>query len=187
MWFSPPKNIKTLIDEQYRILDDAHTKLSKIWVDDIVLSFGWWTSLFMTIIPWLVWFIFRNKESKTRLLLGGLWAILISTWLDYVGVTMGLWRYYNKLIPLMPDYISWDFALMPVTVMFFLQIKPKANPFIKALIFASMTAFLAEPLFLWLGYYHYPGWNSISSFPFFIVIYLIAHYLVNSKATKPLK
>jgi hypothetical protein len=185
--FSPPKNIKTQIDEKYRMLDDAHTKLTEIWVDNIVFSFGWWTSLFMTIIPWLIWFIFRNKESKTRLLLGGLWAMFISTWLDYVGVTMGFWRYYNKLIPLMPDYISWDFALMPVTIMFFLQVKPKANPFIKALIFASMTAFLAEPLFLWLGYYHYPGWNSILSFPFFIVIYLIAHYLVNSEATKPLK
>src|SRR4051812_1808376 len=102
------------------MLDDAHTKLTEIWVDNIVFSFGWWTSLFMTIIPWLIWFIFRNKESKTRLLLGGLWAMFISTWLDYVGVTMGFWRYYNKLIPLMPDYISWDFALMPVTIMFFL-------------------------------------------------------------------
>ncbi|WP_430062062.1 CBO0543 family protein [Priestia aryabhattai] len=50
--------------------------------------------------------------------------MFISTWLDYVGVTMGLWRYYNKLIPLMLDHISLDFALMPVTVMFFLQVKP---------------------------------------------------------------
>jgi hypothetical protein len=119
-------------------------------------------------------------------MLGGLWAMLISSRLDYFGVTLGLWRYYNKLIPLIPDYIAWDFALMPVTIMFFLQIKPQVSPFIKGLIFAGITAFLAEPLFLWLVYYKYPGWNSIISFPFFVVIYLIAHKLAYSSATKPL-
>lgn len=187
MKFSPPENIKKIIDEQYVLLENAHTHLHEIWVENILFSFGWWTSLFMTIVPWIVWLIFRNKESSTRLLLGGLWAMFIATWLDYVGVTMGLWRYYNKLVPLMPDYIPWDFGLMPVTVMFFLQIKANVNPFIKAVIYAGMTAFLAEPLFLKLGYTKYPGWNPIFSFPVFIVIYLIAHFLANSKATKALR
>jgi hypothetical protein len=180
------EQIRKLIDQQYNALDDAHTRLSQIWVDHIVLSFGWFISLFLTVVPWIVWFIFRNKDSQTRLLLGGLWAMLVSSWLDYIGVSLGLWRYYNKLVPLMPDYIAWDFALMPVTIMFFLQIKPKASPIIKGLIFAAMTAFLAEPLFLWLGFYQYPGWNSVFSFPFFLVIYLISHKLVHSNATKPL-
>lgn len=112
--------------------------------------------------------------------------MLISSWLDYVGVTLELWRYYNKLIPLIPDYIAWDFALMPVSIMFFLQIKPQVRSIIKGLIFAGMSAFLAEPFFLWLGYYKYPGWNSIFSFPFFVVIYLIAHKLAHSSAIKPI-
>ncbi|HWO74982.1 MAG TPA: CBO0543 family protein [Bacillus sp. (in: firmicutes)] len=143
-----PSDIRELIDQQYKTLDDAHTRLSQIWADHIVLSFGWFTSLFLTVVPWIVWFIFRDKDSQTRLLLGGLWAMLVSSWLDYIGVTLGLWKYYNKLVPLMPDYIAWDFSLMPVTIMFFLQVKPKVSPIIKGLIFAAMTAFLAEPLFL---------------------------------------
>ncbi|MEI2467085.1 hypothetical protein V8V74_22895, partial [Niallia taxi] len=98
MKFSPPENIKRLIDEQYVLLDEAHSHLQDIWADHILFSFGWWTSLFMTIIPWIIWLIFRNKESSARLLLAGLWAMFISTWLDYVGVTLGLWRYYNKLV-----------------------------------------------------------------------------------------
>jgi hypothetical protein len=183
----PSDHIQRLIDQQYKTLDDAHTKLSQIWADDIVFSLGWFTSLLLTVVPWIVWFIFRNKDSQTRLLLAGLWAMLVSSWLDYLGVTLGLWRYYNKVIPLMPDYLSWDFALMPVTIMFFLQIKPKTSPIIKGLIFAGMTAFLAEPLFLWLGYYEYPGWKPIWSFPFFFVIYLISHKLAYSTAIKPLK
>ncbi|MGN7942171.1 CBO0543 family protein [Virgibacillus sp. 6R] len=181
-----PSDIQNLIDQKYKTLDDTHTKLSQIWADHIVFSFGWFTSLFLTVVPWIVWFIFRNKDSQTRLLLGGLWAMLVSSWLDYIGVTLGLWKYYNKLVPIMPDYFPWDFSLMPVTIMFFLQFKPKVRPIIKGLIFAAMTAFLAEPLFFWLGYYEYRGWNSIWSFPFFLVIYLISHKLVHSHATKPL-
>jgi hypothetical protein len=183
----PSEHIRKLIDEQYNRLDDAHNKISEIWVSDILFSFGWMTTLLLTVVPWIVWFIFRNKESTTRLMLGGLWAMLISSWMDYVGVTLGFWRYYNKLVPLIPDYIAWDFALMPVTIMFFLQIKPKTSPFIKGLIFAGITAFIAEPLFLYLGYYHYPGWNSVYSFPIFFVIYLIAHKLAHGKAVKPLE
>ncbi|MEH7495402.1 CBO0543 family protein [Neobacillus niacini] len=127
----PSDRIQKLINEQYKSLDDAHTRLSEIWVNDILFSFGWITTLLLTVVPWIVWFIFRKKESSTRLMVGGLWAMLISSWLDYVGVTLGLWRYYNKLIPLIPDYIAWDFALMPVTIVFFLQIKPQVSPIIK--------------------------------------------------------
>lgn len=187
MVFNPPDKIKKLIDAKYIILEHAHDDLREIWIDHILFSFGWWTSLLMTIIPWIVWFVFRKKESSTRLLLGGLWAMFISTWLDYVGVTMGLWRYYNKLVPLMPDFIPWDFGLMPITVMFFLQIKPKVHALIKASIYAGMTAFLAEPLFIKLGYTKYPGWSPVLSFPIFIIIYLVAHFLVHSKATKPIR
>ncbi|KAF0822094.1 hypothetical protein KIS1582_4115 [Cytobacillus firmus] len=75
---------------------------------------------------------------------------------------------------------------MPVTIMFFLQIKPQVSPIIKGLIFAGITAFIAETFSLWIGYYKYPGWNSIFSFPFFFVIYLIAHKLAHSSAIKPL-
>jgi hypothetical protein len=40
--------------------------------------------------------------------------------------------------------------IMPVTILFLLQIKPKINPWLKALIFAGLSSFLAEPLFNWL-------------------------------------
>ncbi|MGD6942821.1 hypothetical protein ACQCT6_12365 [Cytobacillus gottheilii] len=87
---SPSKHIKELINEQYESIDDAHSALTEIWMEDILFSFGWLTTLVLTVLPWVVWFIFRNKDSSARLLLGGLWAMLISSWLDYVGVTLGL-------------------------------------------------------------------------------------------------
>ncbi|MCT8140308.1 hypothetical protein H1D32_22980 [Anaerobacillus sp. CMMVII] len=75
---------------------------------------------------------------------------------------------------------------MPVTIMFYIQIKPDKNPIIKGLMFAAMTAFLAEPFFKWLGFFEYPVWHFWASFPFYFVIYLIAHYLVNGDTFQPL-
>lgn len=40
MKFSPPENIKRLIDEQYVLLDKAHSHLQDIWADNILFSFG---------------------------------------------------------------------------------------------------------------------------------------------------
>lgn len=69
----PSSHIQKLINEQYKIVDDAHSRLSEIWLKDILFSFGWMTTLVLTVVPWIVWFIFRDKESSTRLMLGGLW------------------------------------------------------------------------------------------------------------------
>jgi hypothetical protein len=113
--------------------------------------------------------------------------MFIATFLNYLGVTLGLWRYNVKTIPSIPDFIAWDFALMPVTIMFFMQIKPDIKPIIKGLLFSGMTSFLAEPLFKWLGFFEYPGWHFWASFPFYLVIYLIANSLVNGNTFSPLR
>jgi hypothetical protein len=62
----PSDQVKKLIDEQYITLDDAHSRLSEIWLKDILFSYGWMTTLLLTVVPWIVWFIFRNKKSSTR-------------------------------------------------------------------------------------------------------------------------
>ncbi|RXI96271.1 hypothetical protein DS745_21285 [Anaerobacillus alkaliphilus] len=135
----------------------------------------------MVLDPWIWWLIFRKKDSTQRLLLGGIWAMFIATWLNYIGVTMGLWRYNVKTIPVIPDFLAWDFSLMPVYIMTIIQIKPNIGPIPKSLFFATTTAFGAEPLFDWLGFFDYPNWHYIASFPFYIVIFLIAHNLVYGK------
>ncbi len=73
---------------------------------------------------------------------------------------------------------------MPVTVMFLLQIKPNINPLIKAAIFGIISAFVAEPFFTWVGMYHAEHWKVIYSFPIYVVIYLIAHFISARKDYK---
>ena len=70
---------------------------------------------------------------------------------------------------------------LPVTVMFLIQIKPKINPLIKAIIFGILTAFMGEPFFQWLDLYDPQDWKRIYSLPIYIVIYLIAHFISTRK------
>jgi xanthine/uracil permease len=95
--------------------------------------------------------------------------------MDFVGTMYGLWYYTGKPIPTMPAYLPWDFSLIPVMVMFFIQYKPTSSPFIKALIFATVSSFIAEPLFKWIGIYVITNWKILYSFPIYFLIYLIAH------------
>ncbi|KAF0822093.1 hypothetical protein V7200_07550 [Cytobacillus firmus] len=73
----PSDQIIKLINEQYKTIDDAHSSLSEIWIKDILFSFGWMTTFLLTVVPWIIWFIFRNKESSARLMIGGLWAMIL--------------------------------------------------------------------------------------------------------------
>lgn len=184
--FKPPIKINDMFDKEYKVIDEANNHVASIWIDHILFSTSWWVTVALSIIPWVIWLRFRKKDSTKRLLLGGFWVMFISTYLDYLGVTLGLWRYNVKTIPSIPDFIAWDFSLMPVTIMFFLQIKTEKKPIIKGLVFAAITAFLAEPFFNWLGFIDYPGWHYWASFPIYLVIYSISHYLVNGDTFHPL-
>jgi hypothetical protein len=177
--FKPPEEVNVLMNKQYNAVEKANTEIIDIWLEHIVFTLGWWISLSLTILPWIIWIKYRKKSSTNRLLLGGIWSICIATWLNYMGVTMGLWRYNVKTIPLIPDFIAWDFSLMPVSIMFFLQFKPKTKPLIKGIVFAGVTSFLVEPFFKWLGFFEYPNWHFVASFPFYVGIFLVANYLAN--------
>jgi hypothetical protein len=77
--------------------------------------------------------------------------------------------------------MPWDFTLFPVSVMFLLQIKPKVRPIVKAIIFSGTNAFIFEPLFKWLDFYHPKKWIPIYSFIIYIFIYLLADFLMKRK------
>jgi hypothetical protein len=55
--------------------------------------------------------------------------------------------------------MPWDFTLFPISVMILLQFKPKINAYIKAIVFAFLSAFVFEPLFSSIGMYHMTHWK----------------------------
>ncbi|WP_134702285.1 CBO0543 family protein [Ammoniphilus sp. YIM 78166] len=170
-------SLQEQIENTYNIITEANSKMFYIWKESILFTWQWWLSVVLTIIPWLFWVKFRKKDSTIRLLSAGFLVILISSWLDFLGIAFGFWYYMYDVTSLIPNYFPWDFTLLPVMYMFFIQIKPNVNPIIKGVILSVILSFIAEPLFIWIGLYHPITWKHIYSFPIYIVIYLIADFI----------
>jgi hypothetical protein len=175
-----------LIDDNVNEIEKLVQETIQIWLEHIVYSSLWWLAIGLTIVPWILWFKYRKKNSSDRILYAGFSVIIISICLDAIGDQYGYWTYRFNVIPVFPAYLPWDTTLMPVTVMYFLQFKPNLHPFIKACMFAFIASFVAEPLFHWLGIYEPTKWKYIYSFPIHIIIYLIAHRLSRRENFAPI-
>jgi hypothetical protein len=160
----------------YNQVKKVNQQMTDIWLKDQMFSLQWWVGVGFIIIPWVLWAIFRKKESTNRLLFAGFIVMLLSSIMDLIGVALGKWSYPIKIIPSLLVYIPVEFCILPVTIMLFIQIKPKLNPFIKSIIFAGTSAYIGIPILTWLRYYYHPNWPYTYSFFILIVIYLIAHW-----------
>jgi hypothetical protein len=174
--FMSMEHIKGM-EDAYSLISQANIHMISLWLKYTFLSWQWWFGICLSIIPWVVWIKFRKKDSTNRLLLAGLFVILISSWLDVIGILFGLWSYYYNVVPFSPPFIPWDFTLLPVAVMTSLQITFKISPFIRAIVFSAVSSFIMEPLFVSLGFYNPKHWRYIYSFPIFILIYLVSVWI----------
>lgn len=162
---------KKLYEEIYQ----THMKYLSFWKETTLWHWEFWFSLFLIVCPWIIWWLCRKRGSEGRLLLVGFFVLLVASWLDFLGVAFGAWFYTGKAVPVMPTFFPWDSSLLPVTVMLWLQFQPHWNPFVKAVIYALIVAFIGEPLFEWLGFYTPLKWHTYYSFPVYIGIFLVSH------------
>jgi hypothetical protein len=165
-------------EKAYNELTDISTLFAKIVSEEFVPTWQWWLGIALFIIPWIVWFAFRKKDSTGRLLLGGLMTILLSLTIDLAALSLGLWSYPMVIIPLAPFlFLPYHFSLAPVGVMFSLQIKPKMNPLLKGLLFSSLAAFGGMNLFDAIDFYNPKNWSTLYDFMIFLTMYLTAYWL----------
>jgi hypothetical protein len=177
--------------DKMRVLDNSFQILLKnfyhYWLNDVFLTWRWWLLVIITIVPWILWVLFRKKDSTYRLLLAGLSVALIASYLDKFGYWLSLWSYPIMPIPIIPAHIPWNLTLAPVSVMVTIQFKPNITPYLKSVVYSLFCSFVAQPLSVLLGLYDPKIWKHYYSVPFFIVIYLIAHYLATRQEFSPLK
>lgn len=170
-------NMVEKINSQYFQL---HVDLVKIWNEYMLFTWRWWLGLVVLIAPAIVWLIYRKKEITYSLLVAGLFMACTSFLLDNAGMALGLWSYPSKVVPIVPPYLPWDFSLLPVATMFFIQWESKFNVFVKSIIFSFVGSFIAQPFFEYCGLYYSKHWKHYYSFPIFILMYLIASRLFSS-------
>lgn len=171
---------QSLLDEMDRIIDQyvkLHDELERVWSQKIVLTWHWWISLGLAVLPWALWLIVRDRKYTHSLLYAGLFTMLIATILDVIGVSQNAWNYDTSLLPYFPEYMPWDLSVMPVTAMLFYQFFPKVNPWLKGAVFGVVGAFIAEPIFAWLGFYEQANWAHVYSLPIYFAIYMMGYWL----------
>jgi len=166
------------VEKANREFHHANLEIYNIWISDMVFEWHWWVNLGLSILPWLLWIRFRKKDSTHRLLYAGFVVLIISSFLDMLGMTLGLWGYSTKVIPIIPPYFPWDFSLIPVIAMLFYQIKPNVKPLFKAVLFSLLSSFVSQPFFAWLQFYNPKHWEHYYSFPIFIMVYLAGYWFL---------
>ena len=162
------------VTEQYIAI---HDEIERIWAQQMVFTWHWWIDLALSVLPWILWIKVRDKINTHRLLYAGMFTAFIATVLDRMGVSQGRWNYDTWLLPFLPEYLPWDWTVMPVTAMLFYQFFPKINPFLKGAFFGGFASYVVEPVFLTLGFYKQTGWKHHYSLPVYIVIYMIGYWL----------
>lgn len=174
-------------EKAYSQLTDTSSLFAKIVREDFLFTWQWWFGIALFIVPWIIWFILRNKESTGRLLLGGLLTIILSLSIDLAALSSGLWSYPMVMIPLAPFlFLPYHFSLAPVGIMFALQIKPNMNSFLKGLIFSAIAAFLGMNFFKAIDFYNPKNWSSFYDFGIFLFLYYAAYTIVKVDSFKRL-
>lgn len=182
-----PEKVVKEFDAVYNTLVQANQRDHQIWFEHVFLSWQWGFMLILTISPWVLWYIFRKKESTNRLLCGAFFVMSTAMILDAFGTELGYWSYRYELIPFLPSFVPWDLCLLPVSFLILAQIKPDLSPFIKAAVYSTFSVFLGEPIFEWLGFYETKNWSNYFSFPIHFVIFLIGYAIVTSDKFTSLK
>lgn len=178
--------IITKISEMSEKLHTLNNEHFSLWYHQMLFSTKWWIHLGIFIIPWVIFFIFRKKNSTDRLMYPALFLIIAAVIMDHIGISYNAWQYNISILPIFLD-IPWDFTMVPVTALFLLQIKPNLSPIIKALIYSLFSGLVGEPFFLWIGFYKYNNWNFLYSVIIDFILYLIANYLANRNQFASLK
>ena len=174
-------------DSLYEKLHNTHIEFFDFWKNNILFTWRWWIAVSFIILPWIIWLLVRKKESTDRLLYVALFVMVFSSALDDIGLTMNLWNYPTIVFPLMPEFITFDVSVLPVSTMIFIQYFPRVSPYIKAVIYSVSSSFIFEPLNVKLGFYVKIHWEYYYSVPIMIFIYLVANYVASKDKFVKLK
>ncbi|WP_318508743.1 CBO0543 family protein [Bacillus sp. T3] len=170
-----------IVGELYKDVDKVNDRYFDFWKEHTLLHWDWWVSLGLTIIPWVIWWEFRDKQNTARFMFSAFFIIITTCLLDFFGVVSGFWYYTGKVIPSIPSYFPWDFCLFPVSMTLLMQYRPYISPVKKSIFYSGIVSFVGEPFFDRIGFYTMVHWEYIYSFPIYIIIYLCADWVSKRK------
>lgn len=164
------------IEKATQKITEANQLTIESLMNAFLFTWQWWVALAMIIVPWIIWMIFRDRKSSARLFSAGLLVMIISEIMDAIGVSLGKWAYPVKVIPVATVSFSFRLSVLPVLVMLLLQFKPRFNPYIKAIFYGGVGAYVGLPLLAILDLYKKIDWSLTYSFFILTLMYLLSHW-----------
>ncbi|RKQ13219.1 hypothetical protein D8M05_17040 [Oceanobacillus bengalensis] len=141
----------------------------------------------MMIVPWVIWLILRDRKNSARIFSAGLLIMIMSEIFDAIGVSFGKWSYPVKVIPISTVSFSFRLSVIPVFAMLLLQYKPHFNPYIKAIVFGGLGAYVGLPLLDLIDLHKTIDWSLTYSFFVLTLMYLIAHWFSRRNSFEEIK
>lgn len=149
------------------------------WLQDCLFTWQWWLLLALFVAPWIVWGILVDKKRFTVIILLGMFVLATVSWMDDLGTDLTLWYYPYKLLPVYPQLVPINYAVLPVIYMLVYQYFPLWPSYIKAIIIMALIfAFVAEPALDYLGMYKMLKWQYYYSLPIYLLIGFSFKWLV---------
>jgi hypothetical protein len=155
------------------------------WYQDDLFTWKWWLLLSATIIPWLLWVKFRDKQRTFELLSYGLIWSAIASLTDVIGGDMILWGYPDKLLPMVPPLFPADITVIPVSFMFIYQYTKTFKTYlIFSLLLSACFAYIIEPLFIKAEMFALHNWTHTFSFIGFFILAFIPYFITKRLTPK---
>lgn len=170
--------------ESFKELQEAREQLHRMavhhWKSDVVFTWEWWLLAGLTIIPLILWWIFVDRKRVYEIALFGCLLDIMCLILDNIGTDLLWWAYPIKLIPTVPVLFTADSILVPIVFMVVYQLFYTTwwSIMIFNLITAGLLAFIAEPIFTRIGYYHLNEWRYAYSFVFYLLAAATARLII---------
>ncbi|WP_096155615.1 MULTISPECIES: hypothetical protein [Bacillus] len=149
---------------------DLQELVSKKWLDywQQFSHFGtwqFWVNLSMFIIPLAILFY---KIDRKRAILLGFYGINFNLYISYIvsyGLKNGLWAFPFHFFPFLPENVSLDSSLIPVSFILMYQwtLNKGKNYYVYSIILGAVFSFIFKPLltmhnmfqmYKWVNYFH---------------------------------
>ncbi|GAE32888.1 CBO0543 family protein [Halalkalibacter hemicellulosilyticus] len=166
-------------DELIKLRQKTRDILIEYWLTETVFSFNWWFLLTSTIVFIIIWLIILDKTRIIEIAFFGLLVGSSTFILDTIGITLVLWSYPDRVIPILPPIIEIHKVHLPIIYMIIYQYVENWKFFLLSVTIASFIfSFVFEPLTVSLGIYEIYHWKYIYSFPIYILGGLIIRWMV---------
>lgn len=144
------------------------------WLYSELFTWQWWFLIGCFVVAWLLaWVLIDRKRLLELCVFFLITSYLVST-LDAIGTQFGFWMYNFHEVPLLNRLVSVDLGALPVLYTLFYQFFNRWLIYLGVLVAAAFVfSFIFEPLFQRINILVYYNWQSLFSFPIYILIGII--------------